>query len=106
MPFGLVVRFTTYGSDAAAAFDELANETLEGIRAHEPGTLVYVSHTPDGEPHVRVFYELYEDHAAFEQHEEQPHVRRFLAERGQYLQDTEVTRLHEVAGKRPVQGKQ
>lgn len=104
MPFGLVVRFTAHDADAAAAFDGLVTETLVGIRAQEPGTLVYVSHIPDGEPHVRVFYELYADHAAFEQHEEQPHVKRFLTERGQYLAATEVTRLDEVAGKRPALG--
>jgi quinol monooxygenase YgiN len=101
MPFGLVVRFTAHNAEAAAAFDTLVGETLEGIRSQEPGTLVYVSHVPDGEPDVRVFYELYADHDAFEQHEEQPHVKRFLTERGQYLKNTEVTRLDEVAGKRP-----
>jgi quinol monooxygenase YgiN len=101
MPFGLVVRFTAHDADAATAFDALVNETLEGIRTQEPGTLVYVNHVPDGEPHVRVFYELYADRAAFERHEEQPHVQRFLTERGQYIKTTEVTRLDEVAGKRP-----
>lgn len=102
MPFGLVVRFTAHDADAAAAFDGLVSETLEGIRSQEPGTLVYVSHVPDGEPDVRVFYELYADRAAFERHEDQPHVKKFLAERGQYLKNTEVTRLDEVAGKRPL----
>jgi quinol monooxygenase YgiN len=102
MPYGLVVRFTARDTAAAAGFDRLAAETLEGIRSQEPGTLVYVNHVPVDEPNVRVFYELYEDREAFDRHEEQPHVKRFLAERGQYLTNTEVTFLHEVAGKRPV----
>src|SRR5207245_10922949 len=34
---------------------------------------------------ARVFYELYRDAAAFEEHERQEHVRRFLDERSQYL---------------------
>ncbi|MCX5318093.1 putative quinol monooxygenase [Streptomyces sp. NBC_00154] len=101
MPYGLVVRFTARDAAAAAAFDQLAAETLDGIKAAEPGTLVYVNHTPVDEPAVRVFYELYEDREAFLHHEEQPHVKRFLAEREQYLISTEVTFLDEVAGKRP-----
>lgn len=106
MPFGLVVRFTARDSTAAARFDDLAAETLQGIRSKEPGTLVYVSHIPEDEPTVRVFYELYEDREAFERHEEQPHVQRFLVEREQYLTDTEVTFLNEVAGKRPVSARE
>ncbi|WP_316779572.1 putative quinol monooxygenase [Streptomyces sasae] len=101
MPYGLVVRFTAQDAEAAADFDRLASQTLEGIRTQEPGTLVYVNHIPEDEPNVRVFYELYENRAAFEQHEEQPHVQRFLAEREQFLVSTEVTFLNEVAGKRP-----
>jgi quinol monooxygenase YgiN len=49
--------------------------------AHEPGTLVYTCHTVSGAPRERVFYELYRDRAAFSDHREQPHTRRFLAER-------------------------
>ncbi|MBL1086792.1 antibiotic biosynthesis monooxygenase [Streptomyces actinomycinicus] len=106
MPFGLVVRFTTRDASAAAGFDRLVAETLEEIRSREPGTLVYVSHVPEGEPNVRVFYELYEDREAFDRHEEQLHVKRFLAEREQFLTDTEVTFLNEVAGKRPVSARE
>ncbi|MFF7454783.1 putative quinol monooxygenase [Kitasatospora sp. NPDC008115] len=101
MGYGLVVRFTATDEAAAHAFDELAATALEGIRAHEPGTLVYVNHRVPNEPQVRVFYELYADRAAFDAHEEQPHVRHFLAERGQYLESYEVTFLDEVAGKLP-----
>ncbi len=99
MGFGLVVRFTAHDEEAATAFDRLATEALEGIRELEPGTLVYANHTVPDEPTVRVFYELYADRAAFERHEEQPHVQRFLAERAQYLSSFEVTFLNEVAGK-------
>ncbi|MBV6695764.1 antibiotic biosynthesis monooxygenase [Kitasatospora aureofaciens] len=99
MGFGLVVRFVARDAAAAHAFDELAQEALEGIRAEEPGTLVYVNHAVPDKPNVRVFYELYADRAAFEEHERQPHVRRFLAERGQYLESFEVTFLDEISGK-------
>ncbi|MFJ4667913.1 putative quinol monooxygenase [Kitasatospora purpeofusca] len=99
MGFGLVVRFVARDVTAAHAFDELTREALEGIRTSEPGTLVYVNHAVPDEPRIRVFYELYADREAFEEHERQPHVRRFLAERGQYLESFEVTFLDEVDGK-------
>ncbi len=98
--YALIVRFTARDADAAQRFDALVARTLEGIRK-EPGTLVYVSHIPDGEPLQRVFYELYADEAAFQEHEAQPHTREMLREREQYLVSTEVTFLGEQAGKRP-----
>ncbi|MFI5616157.1 putative quinol monooxygenase [Streptomyces sp. NPDC051567] len=101
--FGLVVRFALCDQEAAAAFDELCATTLVGIKAAEPGTLTYVVHVPEGEPLVRVFYELYADRAAFEAHEAQAHTQRFLAEREQYLAGVEVTFLNAISGKVAVQ---
>jgi quinol monooxygenase YgiN len=98
--FALTVRFTCRDADAAQQFDALVARTLEGIRT-EPGTLVYVSHTPVNEPLVRVFYELYADEDAFQAHENQAYTRQMLKEREQYLVSTEVTFLNETAGKRP-----
>lgn len=99
--YALIVRFTLRDADAAQRFDALVERTLEGIR-NEPGTLVYVVHTPENEPLVRVFYELYADRAAFEAHEAQPHTQQMLAEREQYLiSTTEVEFLNETTGKRP-----
>jgi quinol monooxygenase YgiN len=83
--FGLWVRFTCLDTGSAAAFDQLVAETLPGIRETEPGTLVYAVHRVDGQPLERMFYELYRDRAAFQAHEEQPHTKRFLDARGQYL---------------------
>ena len=87
--FGLVVRFTLRPG-AEADFDRLAAETLEHIRAVEPGTLVYLSHAVEDQPQQRIFYELYRDRAAFDTHEEQPHVKRFLTEREQCVSSFEV----------------
>lgn len=98
--YALIVRFTLRDADAAQRFDALVERTLEGIR-NEPGTLVYVVHTPENEPLVRVFYELYADRAAFEAHEAQPHTQQMLAEREQYLISTEVEFLNETTSKRP-----
>jgi quinol monooxygenase YgiN len=82
--FGLVVRFTL-NDGAAADFDRLVEATVPEIHRHEPGTLVYAVHQVEGEPNVRVFYELYRDRAAFDEHERQEHTRRFLSERERYL---------------------
>ncbi|WP_309056210.1 antibiotic biosynthesis monooxygenase [Streptomyces sp.] len=89
--FGLVVRFHLRDAEAATAFDALVEETLKGIQAHEPGTLAYVVHAVEDEPNTRLFYELYADREAFEQHEQQPHTRHFLAERQKYVTDFDVT---------------
>jgi quinol monooxygenase YgiN len=82
--FGLVVRFELR-PDKAPGFDELVLETVEQIRLQEPGTLIYAIHSVHERPDVRIFYELYRDHAAFEAHEDAPHTRRFLAERDRFL---------------------
>lgn len=92
-PLGLVVRFTLKPG-AESEFDSLIAETVRQIARHEPGTLVYACHTDDeARPSTRVFYELYADRAAFERHEEQPHVQHFLTERERFVDDTQVTFL-------------
>ncbi|GAB3279087.1 hypothetical protein GCM10027589_05490 [Actinocorallia lasiicapitis] len=97
--FGLYVRFTCKDEQSAAAFDELVAETLELIKDREPGTLLYVPHAIEGEPLVRAFYELYADRAAFDAHEEQEHVKRFLGARGEFLDAVHVDWLSSVDGK-------
>ncbi len=97
--FGLCVRFTCRDEASAEAYDRLVAETIKGIRAGEPGTVVYTAHTVAGQPLQRIFYELYRDRAAFEAHEAAPHTRRYLAERERYLASTEVDWLTLQAGK-------
>lgn len=97
--FGLVVRFSCKDEASAGGFDRLVAETVPQIRQHEPGTLIYAVHRVDGEPLHRMFYELYRDRAAFDAHNSQPHTRRFLAEREQYLAGTNVDWLELQVGK-------
>ncbi|MGV9395674.1 putative quinol monooxygenase [Streptomyces sp. NPDC003668] len=101
--FGLFVRFTLQ-KGAGEAFDALVRETAAGIKAREPGTLLYVCHEVEDAPDERIFYELYADRAAFEEHERQPHTRRFLTERDKYVAKTEVDFLQPYAGKHPTEG--
>jgi quinol monooxygenase YgiN len=94
--FGLAVRFTVKeGSERE--FDDLVAATVVEIARHEPGTLLYGVHAVEGEPRVRVFYELYRDHDAFLVHEEQPHIRQFLDQRERLLDGVEVDRLTPTA---------
>ncbi|WP_324189983.1 putative quinol monooxygenase [Nocardia cyriacigeorgica] len=88
--FALVVKFELQDSAKAAAFDQLVAETVRDIAEHESGTLVYATHVVEGEPLARVFYEVYRDRAAFDEHERQPHTRRFLERRGEFVADFRV----------------
>jgi len=97
--FGLFVRFTCKDEASAEAYDRLVAETIEAIRANEPGTIVYASHLVDDEPLQRIFYELYRDRDAFDAHEAAPHTRRYLDERNRYLASTEVDWLTLQTGK-------
>lgn len=102
-PFALVVRFTVRpGSEEA--FDALTAATTTAIRASEPGTLVYACHRVEQAPQQRIFYELYADRAAFDTHEDQPHVRHFLQAREALLDDVAVDFLSLADGKTPVSG--
>jgi quinol monooxygenase YgiN len=94
--FGLVVRFTVRRGHERE-FDELVAATVAAIRQHEPGTLLYGVHTVEGEPRSRIFYELYQNAAAFQAHEDQPHVRHFLTQRDRLLERVEVNRLSPTA---------
>ncbi|NEW28441.1 putative quinol monooxygenase [Nocardia cyriacigeorgica] len=88
--FALVVKFELHDAEKAAAFDELVAETVQEIAEHEPGTLVYATHVVEGEPLARIFYEVYRDREAFDEHERQPHTRRFLDRRGEFVADFRV----------------
>jgi quinol monooxygenase YgiN len=99
-PFALVVRFTVRpGSEKA--FDRLREETASGVREREPETLIYACHVVQENPRQRIFYELYRNRAAFDRHESQQHVRRFLVESATMLESAEVDFLSLQDGKTP-----
>jgi quinol monooxygenase YgiN len=84
--FGLVVRFDLK-QGSGEVFDALTSEAVASIREAEPGTLIYACNAVEGHAEARVFYELYRDKAAFEEHERQEHVRRFHEKKAPYLAD-------------------
>lgn len=97
--FALVVRFDLQDAAKADGFDRLVAQTVDGITRHEPGTLVYATHTVEGEPLARVFYEVYRDRVAFDEHERQPHTKHFLVERDKYVSAARVEFLTPTAAK-------
>jgi quinol monooxygenase YgiN len=76
--FTLLVRFDLPDDTAAQTFDDLASLAIPLIRANEPGTLTYVPYGVEGEPLARVFFEVYRDAEAHQEHERQAHTVEFL----------------------------
>jgi quinol monooxygenase YgiN len=87
--------------ESVSAFDRLVEQTVASIRAHEPGTLVYVVGEPKDDPTSRVFLEIYRDEEAFDRHNSQPYVRCFLAAREPMLREIRVDFLPDCSGQMP-----
>lgn len=75
------------------AFDRLAAECARSVRENEPGTVVYACHTVDNALDQRIFYQLFRDAAAVEDHTRQPHVQRFAREARAHVSGTNVLEL-------------
>jgi hypothetical protein len=54
---------------------------------------VYVIHLVPNAPMQRIFYEIYRERAAFDSHESQPYMQRFVAERRSCVLATNVIEL-------------
>jgi hypothetical protein len=54
---------------------------------------VYVIHLVPNAPLQRIFYEIYRDRAAFDRHENQPYMQRFVADRRACVLATNVIEL-------------
>jgi quinol monooxygenase YgiN len=103
-PYGRLLIFTLL-DDRVAEFDRLAGQAAEGVRVYEPDTLVYVMHVVPKAPMQRIIYEIYRDHAAFENHQRQPHTRQFEEERRSCVLATNIIDLRlKFAKVAPLQG--
>ncbi|MFI7617735.1 hypothetical protein E1286_03300 [Nonomuraea terrae] len=96
--YGLLTVFTIMDG-AGAAFDRLAEATVEAVRRGEPDTLVYACHAVKSAPLQRIVYELYRDEVAYRDHQRQPHVERFVNERQAMVLATNVIELDVNAAK-------
>ena len=78
------------------AFETLARQLVEEVRAHEPGCTLYVLHRAESAG-TYVFMERYVDDAAFEAHRKTEHMRTLGRKMGDYMDGrAELMRLREV----------
>jgi quinol monooxygenase YgiN len=90
--YGMIAIYTL-ADDRAAEFDALAERVVDEVRDSEPDTLVYAVHTVPNAPLQRIFYQVYRDKMAYEDHCRQTHIQLFEAERGPYVLATNVIEL-------------
>jgi quinol monooxygenase YgiN len=90
--YGLIAIYTL-AEGAAADFDALAERVVEEVRADEPDALVYAVHSVPNAEMQRIFYEVYRDRMAYEDHQRQPHIQRFEADRAAHVLATNVIEL-------------
>ncbi|MFY9926956.1 MAG: antibiotic biosynthesis monooxygenase [Streptosporangiaceae bacterium] len=91
-PYGRILIFTLL-DDRVDDFDRLAEQAAEAVMVSEPDTLVYVIHLVPNAPMQRIFYEIYRDRPAFDHHESQSYMQRFVAERRSCVLATNVIEL-------------
>lgn len=90
--FGLIAIYTL-AEGKAEEFDALAERVVEDVRAHEPDALVYAVHSVPNAPMQRIFYEVYRDNTAYEEHKRHTYIQRFEAERAEFVLATNVIEL-------------
>src|SRR5207237_181039 len=90
--YGLIAIYTL-AEGATADFDALAEQVVAEVRANEPDTLVYAVHSVPNAEMQRIFYEVYRDRMAYEDHKRQPHIKRFEVDSGQHVLATNVIEL-------------
>ena len=81
-------------------FEEAARKMIETMRGAEPGALQYVLHRAKNNPNEFVYYELYQDQAAFDVHGKTDHMKAFGGAIGSLLDGRpQVDILEEVTRK-------
>jgi quinol monooxygenase YgiN len=95
VPAGAYGQITVYTllDGREKAFDQLSREAVQAAQQGEPGTLIYACHEVVGAPTQRIFYQLFRDQMAFEEHQRQPYVRQFLAESRSHVIATNIIEL-------------
>jgi quinol monooxygenase YgiN len=65
--------------DQTEAFEAEARKMIAHVQANEPGTRTYVCHRSTADPTVYLFYEVYDDQAAFAVHGGSAAMQSFFA---------------------------
>ncbi len=83
-----------------AEFEAAGKEMIATVKTAEPGTLAYVLHQNTKDPTEFIYYEVYQDQAAFDSHGKTDHMKKFGGKIGAFLAGRpELTFLREVARK-------
>jgi quinol monooxygenase YgiN len=64
--------------DQAETFEAESKKMIAHVKANEPGTLSYVLHRSTADATTYLFYEVYEDQAAFALHGGSPAMQAFF----------------------------
>ena len=82
-------------------FEQAAQKMIAHVKAHEPGTLMYVLNRNTADPTEFVFYEVYADTAAFAAHGNSEPMQQFFGAVGGLLDgQAEIKMFEEIGGKR------
>jgi quinol monooxygenase YgiN len=90
--YGLIAIYTL-ADNRVAEFDALAEQVVREVRTTEPEALVYAVHSVPNAPMQRIFYEVYRDRMAYEEHQRRPYIERFEADCNPYVLATNVIEL-------------
>jgi quinol monooxygenase YgiN len=90
--YGLIAIYTL-DDNRVAEFDVLAEQVVREVRTAEPDALVYVVHSVPNAPLQRIFYEVYRDRMAHEEHQRRPYIAQFEADTQPYVLATNVIEL-------------
>jgi quinol monooxygenase YgiN len=82
--YGQITIYTVLEHEVAN-FDRLISEVAREVYIREPGVFAYIVHTAPSAPLQRIIYALYRDRVVYEAHQNQPHIRKFEAERRPYV---------------------
>ena len=99
MPITVIAKLKVQpGKDAE--FEAAAKQMIATVKESEPGTLSYVLHKNTKDATEFIYYEVYQDQAAFDSHGKTDHMKAFGGKIGALLAGRpEITRLTEVARK-------
>jgi quinol monooxygenase YgiN len=99
MPIALLAKLKVQPGKEAE-FEGAAKEMIATVKTAEPGTLAYILHKNTKDPTEFIYYEVYQDQAAFDAHGKTDHMRAFGGKIGGILAGRpEITFITEVARK-------
>jgi quinol monooxygenase YgiN len=90
--YGQITVFTLL-EGREGAFDRLVHEAVRTARDAEPDLIIFACHEVVDAPTQRIFYQLFRDEAAFQDHQRQQYVLRFLGDSRSHVLATNVIEI-------------